>query len=93
MPDLVGNQLIVRILLHETQVGGAQTVIQFCNFMAPVEDAALFFAVRNQVLFQLAQQSTLAAARLAADNHELGLIHRQAHIAERRLVGQRICKG
>ena len=82
VPHLVGDDLILRRLLHKADAGGLGALVHVLQWCIPEQDAARPDAVRGQRGLQLPQQRGLSAAGRAAQHHERALRHGQRQVVD-----------
>lgn len=71
MPDLVGDNLVFRVLLDKADFSGADPVVQFSQIVAFIKYFSLSISVRHHVFLHMPEQGTLPAAGFAADDDKL----------------------
>ena len=82
MPNLVGDDLVFRGLLHKADLLTLCALLQFIQRRSFKQNPARFSAVRGQRGFQLPEQGALAAAGGAAEHHKFSLPDGQAQIVD-----------
>ena len=86
VPDLVGHELVVDILLHKADFPAAVRLRKASQRLTVQQDLTHFFAVRREGGLQLPQQRALSAAGRPAEHKKFAALHRQRDAAQRRLV-------
>ena len=89
VPDLVRDDLIVRVLHHEADLRGLVALGYLRERRAAEEDLAAALAVRREHRFEMAQQRGLAAAGAPAEHEKFPRADAQRNAVERELALRR----
>ena len=89
VPDLVRDDLIVRVLHHEADLRGLVALGYLRERRAAEEDLAAALAVRREHRLEMAQQRGLAAAGAPAEHEKFPRADAQRNAAERELALRR----
>ena len=89
VPDLVRDDLVVRVLHHEANLRGLVALGHLRERRAAEKDLAAALAVRREHRFEMAQQRGLAAAGAAAEHEKFPRTDAQRNAAERELALRR----
>lgn len=83
MPNLIGHQLIVRIL-HDITDFGRLVFLAYLLHENPIEhNGAGPFTMRSQYRFQMPQQGSLTGTGLAAENNIFSSLNGKAYLFQR----------
>ena len=94
VPDLIRDDLVIRILHDEADFAGLVPVRNLLQRNTMEKNFPDSFAVGGQDGFQLPKKGTLAAAGFAAENQKFSLLNGQTDILQRMLsLGSGIGKG
>ena len=89
VPDLVRDDLVVRVLHHEANLRGLVAPRHLRERRAAEKDLAAALAVRREHRFEMAQQRGLAAAGAAAEHEKFPRADAQRNAVERELALRR----
>ena len=89
VPDLIGNDLAVRVLHDETDFRGLLAQVRPIQGRTVVEDGPLPVSVGGEDGFQVPQKGGFAAARLTAQGNIFPLLHLQGNTLQRGML--RVC--
>ena len=89
VPDLVRDDLIVRVLHHEADLRGLVAPGYLRERRAAEENLAAAFAVRREHRFEMAQQRGLAAAGASAEHEKFPRADAQRNAVKRELALRR----
>ena len=83
MPDLIGNDLVIRILHHIADLAGLVPLGNLFHRNAVEQDLTGVLTMRRQNGFQMPQQGGLAGTGLTAEDNIFALLNRQIHVMKR----------
>ena len=89
VPDLVRDDLVVRVLHHKTDLRGLVTFGHLRERRAAEKDLAAALAVRREHRFEMAQQRGLAAAGASAEHEKFPRADAQRNAVKRELALRR----
>ena len=92
MPHEIGDDLVIRVLLHKADFRSIDAVIKFRYVRSFVICRTAFVSVRHKIFLELSEQRALAASRFAAYDNKFGRLDVKGNIIECLFVPGRICK-
>ena len=92
MPYLVGNDLIVRVLLHKADFRSIDAIIKFRYVCSFIICRTAFVSVRHKIFLKLSEERALAASRFAAYDNKFRRLDVKGNIIECLFIPGRICK-